>query len=217
MTPGSYSGLSTSIYQEGVRIPPVKLYERGKRNEGVMRLLLSNMRLPEERLDDLEASLGACRVAEERIERLVAKYGRDTVLGCIAMNLDRSERRLRVRVRGLSRILRHGEPRSGADAPVSLNHCQRAAGVHRRQGDAAHRAPERRDGREPGHLVHDTLVELLRTHPAPLRAWGRIDDEVAGGDCPMDAFGRRVLGVAPGDTVIVRTLRTPRVAAGLAE
>ena len=34
MTPGSYSGLSTSIYQEGVRIPPIKLYEGGKRNEG---------------------------------------------------------------------------------------------------------------------------------------------------------------------------------------
>ena len=101
MTPGSYSGLSTSIYQEGVRIPPIKLYERGRRNEGVMRLLLSNMRLPEERLGDLNASLGACRVAEERIERLVAKYGRDTVLGCIAMNLDRSERRMRDRIRGL--------------------------------------------------------------------------------------------------------------------
>ena len=101
MTPGSYSGLSTSIYQEGVRIPPIKLYERGRRNEGVMRLLLSNMRLPEERLGDLNASLGACRVAEERIERLVAKYGRDTVLGCIAMDLDRSERRMRDRIRGL--------------------------------------------------------------------------------------------------------------------
>ena len=101
MTPGSYSGLSTSIYQEGVRIPPIKLYERGRRNEGVLRLLLSNMRLPEERLGDLDASLGACRVAEERIERLVAKYGRDTVFGCIAVNLDRSERRMRECIRTL--------------------------------------------------------------------------------------------------------------------
>ena len=66
-----------------------------------MRLLMSNMRLPEERLGDLNASLGACRVAEERIGRLVAKYGRETVLGCITMNLDRSERRLRDRIREL--------------------------------------------------------------------------------------------------------------------
>ena len=64
-------------------------------------------------------------------------------------------------------------------------------------------------------IVHDTLVELRGAHPAPLRAWARIDDEVAGADCPMDAFGRQVLGIAPGDSVILRTLRTPQIAGGL--
>ena len=101
MTPGSYSGLATSIYQEGVRIPPLKLYERGRLNQGVLKLLLSNMRLPEERHGDLNASLGACRIAEERIGRLLDKYGRDTVFECIALNLDRSEQRLRDRIRAL--------------------------------------------------------------------------------------------------------------------
>ena len=65
-------------------------------------------------------------------------------------------------------------------------------------------------------VVHDTLIELRGAHPAPLRAWTRVEDGVADGDCPMDAFGRRVLGVAPGNSVVVRTLPTPRVAAGLA-
>ncbi|MDX1434080.1 MAG: hydantoinase B/oxoprolinase family protein [Gammaproteobacteria bacterium] len=101
MTPGSYSGLSTTIFQEGVRIPPIKLYEGGRLNEGVMKLLMSNMRLPEERHGDLNASLGACRVAKERIVRLLDKYGRDTVLACIAWNLDRSEQRIRERIRAL--------------------------------------------------------------------------------------------------------------------
>ena len=101
MTPGSYSGLATSIYQEGVRIPPIKLYERGKVNEGVMRLLLSNMRLPDERYGDLNASLGACRVAEQRIEKILGKYGRTLVLDCISENLDRSERRIRARIKDL--------------------------------------------------------------------------------------------------------------------
>jgi len=101
MTPGSYSGLATSIYQEGVRIPPIKLYERGKVNEGVMRLLLSNMRLPDERYGDLNASLGACRVAEQRIEKILGKYGRTLVLDCICENLDRSERRIRARIQDL--------------------------------------------------------------------------------------------------------------------
>ncbi len=97
-TPGSYSGLSTNIYQEGVRIPPIKIVEEGKLNRAAMALLLNNMRLPEDRQGDFNASLGACRVAEGRIRKLLDKYGRKTILDCIALNLDRSERRLRQRI-----------------------------------------------------------------------------------------------------------------------
>jgi N-methylhydantoinase B len=100
-TPGSYSGLSTNIYQEGLRMPPIKLYEGGKVNQGVMRLIQANMRLPEHRLGDLNAMLGACRAAEARVQRLFAKYGIDTVLDCVALNLDRSEARMRERIRAL--------------------------------------------------------------------------------------------------------------------
>jgi len=100
-TPGSYSGLSTNIYQEGVRIPPIKIVEDGKLNRAAMALLLNNMRLPEDRLGDFNASLGACRVAEGRIRKLLARYGRKTVLDCIALNLDRSERRLRQKIAAL--------------------------------------------------------------------------------------------------------------------
>jgi N-methylhydantoinase B len=96
--PGSYSGLNTNIYQEGVRIPPIKIVEEGRLNRAAMTLLLANMRLPEDRQGDFNASLGACRVAESRIRRLLARYGRKTVLDCIALNLDRSERRLRARI-----------------------------------------------------------------------------------------------------------------------
>jgi N-methylhydantoinase B len=101
MTPGSYSGLSTNIYQEGVRIPPIKIYEQGKCNRAAMALLLANMRLPDDRLGDFNAALGACRVAEGRIRKLLSRYGRKTVLDCIALNLDRSERRLREKIAAL--------------------------------------------------------------------------------------------------------------------
>ncbi len=101
MTPGSYSGLSTNIYQEGVRIPPIKIYEEGKLNRAAMALLLSNMRLPEDRTGDFNAALGACRVAEGRLRKLLGRYGRKTVLDCIAQNLDRSERRLREKIAAL--------------------------------------------------------------------------------------------------------------------
>ena len=75
MVPGSYSGLSTNIYQEGVRIPPIKILERGKVNRAAMALLMANMRVPEEREGDFNASLGACRVAERRIRRIYERYG----------------------------------------------------------------------------------------------------------------------------------------------
>jgi N-methylhydantoinase B len=101
--PGSYSGLNTNIYQEGVRIPPIKIVEEGRLNRAAMALLLNNMRLPEDRRGDFNASLGACRIAESRIHRLLAKYGRKTVLDCITLNLDRSERRLRARIATLPR------------------------------------------------------------------------------------------------------------------
>ncbi len=101
--PGSYSGLNTNIYQEGVRIPPIKIVEEGRLNRAAMALLLNNMRLPEDRRGDFNASLGACRIAESRIRRLLEKYGRKTVLDCITLNLDRSEGRLRARIATLPR------------------------------------------------------------------------------------------------------------------
>ena len=98
MVPGSYSGLSTNIYQEGVRIPPIKILERGKVNRAAMALLMANMRVPEEREGDFNASLGACRVAERRIRRIYERYGTSTVHAAIRINLDRTERRLRERI-----------------------------------------------------------------------------------------------------------------------
>lgn len=97
-TPGSYSGLSTNIYQEGLRMPPIKLYERGQPNKAVMRLIEANMRLPEDRKGDLNAMLGAVRAAEQRLHKLFGKYGLDAVLECLAINLDRSETRMRSRI-----------------------------------------------------------------------------------------------------------------------
>ena len=55
MVPGSLSGEATSIYQEGVRIPPIKIVEEGRLNRAAMALLLNNMRLPDDRRGDFEA------------------------------------------------------------------------------------------------------------------------------------------------------------------
>lgn len=101
MVPGSYSGLSTNVYQEGVRIPPIKIISRGQIDRAAMTLLMANMRVPEEREGDFHASLGACKVAEQRIRRLVDKYGLERLREAVRINLDRTERRLRDRIRDL--------------------------------------------------------------------------------------------------------------------
>ncbi|MGI9410371.1 MAG: hydantoinase B/oxoprolinase family protein, partial [Hyphomicrobiaceae bacterium] len=101
MVPGSYSGLSTNIYQEGVRIPPIKIMEGGAFNRAAMTLLMANMRVPFEREGDLKAALGACRIAESRIHKLVSKYGWETLTDCVEINLDRTERRLREKIGAL--------------------------------------------------------------------------------------------------------------------
>lgn len=101
MVPGSLSGQATEIYQEGIRIPPIKIVERGTMNRAALDLLLSNMRVPEERLGDLHAGLAACKTAERRIHEVVARYGLDTLLSAIAQNLDRSEARMREKLAGL--------------------------------------------------------------------------------------------------------------------
>jgi N-methylhydantoinase B len=95
MVPGSMSGKATEIYQEGIRIPPLKIMEGGVRSEAVVDLLLANMRVPEERLGDLNASFAACRVAERRIHEICDRYGVETLLEAVALDMDRAEARMR--------------------------------------------------------------------------------------------------------------------------
>jgi N-methylhydantoinase B len=101
MVPGSLSGQATEIYQEGVRIPPIKVVERGRTNDAAMALILANMRVPDERLGDFHAGLAACKTAERRIREAVARYGLDVLLQAIRQNLARSEARMRDKLRAL--------------------------------------------------------------------------------------------------------------------
>ena len=72
---GSNASDSTEIYQEGVRIPPLRLYDRGERNETLFALLEKNVRLPVKLFGDLRAQLAACHIAERQIVDLVRQHG----------------------------------------------------------------------------------------------------------------------------------------------
>jgi N-methylhydantoinase B len=94
MSPGSMP-LAEEIYQEGLRIPPIKLMSGGKINPDVWDLVLYNVRTPQEREGDLAAMLGANRTGERRLMEVVAKYGWTQVSHYISEILDYSERMTR--------------------------------------------------------------------------------------------------------------------------
>ena len=73
--PGSNAADSTEIYQEGLRIPPLKLYERGVRNETLVELIRRNVRLPDLVIGDLEAQLATCGIGEREFCRLIEQHG----------------------------------------------------------------------------------------------------------------------------------------------
>jgi len=94
-------GPAREIFQEGLRIPPVKLVRAGVADEGLMAMVLLNVRTPAEREGDLAAQIGACRVGEQRLLGLVERYGvaRLRVLGEELLNY--SERLVRAELRTL--------------------------------------------------------------------------------------------------------------------
>src|SRR6185312_4055792 len=89
---GSNAADSTEVFQEGVRIPPLKLYDAGKLNDTLMRLLEANVRLPTYLAGDLRAQLAACHIAEEALIALAAKHGVDEVRRRMSEILDHTER-----------------------------------------------------------------------------------------------------------------------------
>ena len=72
---GSNASDSTEIYAEGLRIPPLKFYERGQPNHTLMAMIEKNVRLPVQLFGDLRAQLAACHIAEKQFAELVARYG----------------------------------------------------------------------------------------------------------------------------------------------
>jgi N-methylhydantoinase B len=99
-TPGSY-GAVTQIFGEGLRMPPLRLIGRGVLNADLERLILANVRTPDERKGDLGAQLAATLRATERLTALAARYGATELVGYMREVLDYSERLMRAALRDL--------------------------------------------------------------------------------------------------------------------
>ena len=97
MMPGSMP-LATEIFQEGLRIPPVKLIRNGEMNQDILELILANVRTPEERRGDLGAQIAAHRVGERRLRDAANKYGAEKILRQMDELKSYSESMMRARI-----------------------------------------------------------------------------------------------------------------------
>jgi N-methylhydantoinase B len=100
-TAGSIGADATEIYQEGLRIPPVKLRANGEPNRAVYDLLERNVRTPEERRGDLRAQVAANETGVDRVRELVDRYGTDTYSAAVSAIQDYAERRMRAELDAL--------------------------------------------------------------------------------------------------------------------
>jgi N-methylhydantoinase B len=93
--PGGFSSAATEVYQEGLRVPPVRLFSGDRLNHDILGILQANSRIPEDIEGDVHAQATALRVGEERLGELLDEYGKETVLACIGELEVRAEQQMR--------------------------------------------------------------------------------------------------------------------------
>jgi len=95
---GGYNPHATEVWAEGLRISPIKLYESGRARYDIIDFLLTNFRTRRQFRGDLSAQVAACTLAEQRLRRLVTRYGAETVISSCEALLDRAERLMRMEI-----------------------------------------------------------------------------------------------------------------------
>ncbi|HSF63960.1 MAG TPA: hydantoinase B/oxoprolinase family protein [Paracoccaceae bacterium] len=99
--PGGFSASAISAEQEGLRLPPVKLFKRGVMDPELWQVICSNIRVSEQRIGDVKAQAAALMVGAERLGALMDRYGDDTVAGAIAAMRGIAARQMRARIAGI--------------------------------------------------------------------------------------------------------------------
>src|ERR1700761_1763986 len=87
--PGSMPGTAATVFEEGLAIPPIKLYSAGARNEAVFTIIKRNTRVPDMLAANLDSEVQACRMGARRMAELFERFGRDTVEACFQAILDK--------------------------------------------------------------------------------------------------------------------------------
>ncbi|HEU4644168.1 MAG TPA: hydantoinase B/oxoprolinase family protein, partial [Burkholderiales bacterium] len=98
MVPGGFSANATEVEQEGLRLPPVKLFKKGVMDQEILSIILSNIRIADQRIGDIKAQAAALAVGEKRLTALLERYGAGTVDDAIAELRVRAEQQMRAKI-----------------------------------------------------------------------------------------------------------------------
>jgi N-methylhydantoinase B len=136
MVPGGFSAHATEVEQEGLRLPPVKLFKRGTLDREILSIIQSNIRVAEQRIGDIKAQAAALLVGEQRLQEIVARYGLATLRDAIAGISDRAADRMRAEIRRIPEGSYSAEAFVDSDGVV--NEPLRIALTITRTGDELH-------------------------------------------------------------------------------
>ena len=163
--PGGFSAAATAVEQEGLRLPPVKLFKHGALDSEIHAIIASNIRIADQRIGDIKAQAAALMVGQDRLIAILDRYGDDTVVAAIVELRRRAAQQMRAHIAEI------------ADGMYRSNAFVDSDGVVDRAFDD--RARHREDADRHAHL------RLCRIQPA-LR---RPDEQRAGDDLVVGLFG----------------------------
>ena len=116
--PGGFSANATEVEQEGLRLPPVKLYKRGALDAEILSIILSNIRIADQRIGDIKAQAAALAIGERRLTALLDRYGAETVEQAIGELKARASQQMRARIAEIPDGTYEGEAYVDSDGVV---------------------------------------------------------------------------------------------------
>ena len=116
--PGGFSASATEVEQEGLRLPPVKLFKRGEMDAEILAIIQSNIRIADQSIGDIKAQAAALEIGARRLTELLGRYGADTVDGAIVEMRQRSEQLMRNHIRAIPDGIYLGEAIVDSDGVV---------------------------------------------------------------------------------------------------
>lgn len=123
--PGGFSASATSVEQEGLRLPPVRLFKQGRMDNEIYSIICSNIRVAEQRIGDVKAQAAALLVGAERLGRILDRYGDDVVREAIAELRQRAADQMRANVRlipdGIYRSTAYVDSDGVVNEPLEIN------------------------------------------------------------------------------------------------